>query len=132
MSARPENPEIHLLDGSFYLDRPLEHYRWLRRHAPVYWDASGGLGGGSRHADVMEVSKNPEAFCSRMSSRPDAPPIPSMINLDDPQHRRRRNLVNKGFTPRRVDDHEPKIRAICRELIAGVAGKGRCEFVREI
>jgi len=80
----------------------------------------------------MAVSKNPEVFCSRMSSRPDAPPIPSMINLDDPQHRRRRNLVNKGFTPRRVDDHEPRIRAICRALIASVAGKGRAEFVHEI
>ena len=132
MSAPPENPEIRLLDGTFYLGRPLEHYRWLRRHAPVYWDASGGLWAVSRHADVMTVSKNPEVFCSRMSSRPDAPPIPSMINLDDPQHRRRRNLVNKGFTPRRVEDHEPKIRAICRELIAAVRAKGRCEFVRDI
>jgi cytochrome P450 family 142 subfamily A polypeptide 1 len=55
-----------------------------------------------------------------------------MINLDDPQHRRRRNLVNKGFTPRRVADHEPRIREICRGLIAKVAPRGECEFVREI
>jgi len=131
--ARTEqNPEIRLLDGSFYLGEPLEHYRWLRRHAPVYWDESAGLWAVSLHADVMAVSKNPEVFCSRMSSRPDAPPIPSMINLDDPQHRRRRALVNKGFTPRRVEDHEAKIRAICRELIAAVKPKGRCDFVREI
>jgi len=132
MPEPPQNPGIRLLDGAFYLDRPLEHYAWLRRHAPVYWDESAGLWAVSRHEDVMSVSKNPEVFCSRMSSRPDAPPIPSMINLDDPQHRRRRNLVNKGFTPRRVDDHEPKIRAICRELIESVAATGRCEFVREI
>ena len=132
MTAAPQNPEIRLLDGSFYLGQPLEHYAWLRRHAPVYWDESGGLWAVSRHEDVMAVSKSPELFCSRMSSRPDAPPIPSMINLDDPQHRRRRNLVNKGFTPRRVEDHEAKVRAICRELIAAVAEKGRCEFVREI
>jgi cytochrome P450 family 142 subfamily A polypeptide 1 len=132
MPEHAQNPEIRLLDGAFYLGRPLEHYAWLRRHAPVYWDESAGLWAVSRHEDVMSVSKNPELFCSRMSSRPDAPPIPSMINLDDPQHRRRRNLVNKGFTPRRVDDHEPKIRAICRDLIAAVAAKGRCEFVREL
>jgi cytochrome P450 family 142 subfamily A polypeptide 1 len=55
-----------------------------------------------------------------------------MINMDDPLHKRRRNLVNRGFTPRRVDDHEPGIRAICRELIAKVAARGRCDFVREI
>jgi cytochrome P450 family 142 subfamily A polypeptide 1 len=132
MTGHPQNPEIRLLDGQFYVDRPHDHYRWMRRHAPVYWDESARLWGLALHEDVMAVSKNPDVFCSRMSSRPDSPPIPSMINLDDPQHRRRRNLVNKGFTPRRVEDHETKIRAICRDLIAKVAPRGECEFVREI
>ncbi len=132
MPQPPSNPEIHLLDGQFYVDRPFEHYRWLRRHAPVYWDEGGKVWGVARHDDIMAISRNPEVFCSRMSSRPDSPPIPSMINLDDPQHRRRRNLVNKGFTPRRVADHEPRIRAICRDLIAKVAARGECEFVHEI
>jgi cytochrome P450 family 142 subfamily A polypeptide 1 len=132
MAEPPVNPEIRLLDGQFYLDRPLEHYAWLRRHAPVYWDDAGKVWGVSLHEDIMAVSKSPDVFCSRMSSRPDSPPIPSMINLDDPQHKRRRNLVNKGFTKQRVADHEPKIRAICRELIAKVAERGECEFVREI
>jgi cytochrome P450 family 142 subfamily A polypeptide 1 len=40
--------------------------------------------------------------------------------------------VNRGFTPRRVADHEPKIRAICRELIAKVLPRGRCDFVADI
>jgi cytochrome P450 family 142 subfamily A polypeptide 1 len=104
----------------------------MRRHAPVYWDDTGKVWGVGLHEDIMAISKNPDSFCSRMSSRPDSPPIPSMINLDDPQHRRRRNLVNKGFTPRRVADHEPRIREICRNLIAKVAARGECEFVREI
>jgi cytochrome P450 family 142 subfamily A polypeptide 1 len=55
-----------------------------------------------------------------------------MINMDDPEHRRRRNLVNKGLTPRRVQDHEPKVRAICHELVDRVAPLGRCDFVRDI
>ena len=55
-----------------------------------------------------------------------------MINLDDPLHKRRRNLVNRGFTPRRVADHEPRIREICRELIAKVAPRGRCDFVQDV
>jgi cytochrome P450 family 142 subfamily A polypeptide 1 len=40
--------------------------------------------------------------------------------------------VNRGFTPRRVDDHEPKLRRICRDLIAAVAAQGRCDFVRDL
>jgi len=132
MPDQTRNPEIRLLDGQFYLGRPFDHYRWMRQHAPVYWDDTGKLWGVALHEDIMAISKNPELFCSRLSSRPDSPPIPSMINLDDPQHRRRRNLVNKGFPPRRVADHEPRIRDICRSLIANVASRGECEFVREI
>ncbi|HKA28085.1 MAG TPA: cytochrome P450, partial [Candidatus Binatia bacterium] len=85
-----------------------------------------------RYDDVMAVSRDPETFCSRHSSRPDSPPIPSMINLDDPLHKRRRNLVNRGFTPRRVADHAPRIRAVCVELIERVIDRGTCDFVRDL
>jgi cytochrome P450 family 142 subfamily A polypeptide 1 len=55
-----------------------------------------------------------------------------MINMDDPEHRRRRALVNKGLTPRRVLDHEPKIRAICKDLIERAADRGACDFVHDV
>jgi cytochrome P450 family 142 subfamily A polypeptide 1 len=104
----------------------------MRAHAPVFRDEKNGLWGVSRHADVMRVSKDPKTFCNGGSSRPDAPPIPSMINLDDPEHVRRRNLVNRGFTPRRVADHEPRLREICAELIEQAAAKGRFDFVHDV
>ena len=132
MSDHPTHPAIALLDGSFYAAGPHEHFAWMRAHAPVYWDDAGRVWGVARYADVLEVSRHPEVFCSGQSSRPDAPAIPSMINLDDPAHRRRRGLVSRGFTPRRVGAHEAKIRALCRELLDAIAPKGRCEFVDEI
>jgi len=130
--AAPANPAIRLLDGYWYADDPHPHFAWMREHAPVYWDESGGVWGVATYDALVRVSKDTETFCSRMSSRPDSPPIPSMINMDDPEHRRRRNLVNKGLTPRRVQDHEPKIRALCHELIDRVAPHGRCDFVRDV
>ena len=45
---------------------------------------------------------------------------------------RRRGLVNRGFTPRRVSDHEPFIRKTCNELIDAVAPQGHCDFVRDL
>ena len=132
MPDHPENPAIRLLDGFFYVGEPLRHFRWMREQAPVYWDESSQLWGIALYEDVMKVSKAPELFCSRRSSRPDSPALPSMINMDDPQHKLRRALVNKGFTKRRVDDHELKIRRIVTELIDAVCEKGRCDFVREI
>lgn len=132
MPNHPVNPEIHLLDGRFYAGDPHRHFDWMRAHAPVYWDEASQLWGITRHADVMELSKRPGAFCSSGSSRPDAPPVASMINLDDPAHRRRRALVSTGFTPRRVADHEPKIRRICSDLLDRAAAKGQFDFVREV
>ena len=141
MSDQPVRPEIQLLEGHFYTADPLSHYRWMRENAPVYWDETAKLWGVTLHEDVMHISKTPSVFCSGRGSRPytgEGPRprqgggTPSMINLDDPQHKRRRNLVNKGFTPRRVEDHEPKIRRICNELIDTVAPRGKCDFVRDI
>ena len=123
---------IRLLDGHFYTHDPHRHFRWMREHAPVYWEATGAVWGIALHEDIMAISKDSERFCSRFSSRPDAAPYPSMINLDDPDHKRRRNLVNKGFTPRRVQDQEPKIRRICYALVDAVVERGACDFVRDI
>jgi cytochrome P450 family 142 subfamily A polypeptide 1 len=126
-------PEVRLLDGFWYQRRPLEAYRWMRDHAPLYWDPEAELWGVTRHADVQLVSRTPELYCSGRSSRPERDSwIPSMINLDDPDHKKRRALVNKGFTKRRVDGHEPGIRRVVTELIDRVAPRGECEFVSEI
>jgi cytochrome P450 family 142 subfamily A polypeptide 1 len=55
-----------------------------------------------------------------------------MIDMDDPDHVHRRMLVNKGFTPRRVRDSEPAIRAACDEIIDAVCERGECDFVTDI
>ena len=126
--------DIQLLDRFFYLD-PWDRYKWMRDEAPVYWDpsADGGLWGVTRYADIMQIAKTPDIFCSGKSSRPERGSwIPSMINLDEPLHKRRRNLVNRGFTPRRVADQEAKLRALTVELIEKVRDKGACDFVRDI
>ncbi len=136
MPDHPTHADIRLMDRFFYLD-PHPHFRWMREHAPVYWqedvDAQGGLWGVTRYDDIMFCSKHPEIFCSGKSSRPEPGSwIPSMINLDDPLHKRRRNLVNRGFTPRRVDDHEAGIRQLCKELIDAVSERGECDFVNDV
>jgi len=133
MPDHPTRPEIRLLDGEFYAANPLDHYAWMRENAPVYRDETAGVWGVTRHADVMMVSKTPEVFCSAQSSRPEPSSwVPSMINMDDPEHKRRRGLVNRGFTPKRLLESEAKARRICNRLIDAVCERGECEFVREI
>ncbi len=134
MPNHPVRDDIGLLDRFFYLD-PWDRYRWMRDNAPVYWDetADGGLWGVTRYEDIMTIAKTPDVFCSGKSSRPERDSwIPSMINLDEPLHKRRRNIVNRGFTPRRVRDQEAKLRALTTELIDDVIERGECDFVRDI
>lgn len=131
MPDHPIRDEIRLLDGAFYTDRPLEHFAWMRENAPLYFDPNGEVWGVTLHEDVMNVSKASELFCSGKGSRPDSW-SPSMINMDDPDHKRRRNLVNRGFTPNRLAALETKVRKICTQLIDAVCERGECEFVREI
>ena len=55
-----------------------------------------------------------------------------MISMDDPQHFRRRNLVARGFTPKRVRDHEANLQVMCDAIIDKVAERGECDFVWDI
>ena len=132
MSDHPERDEIRLTDGAFYAGDPHRSFQWMREHAPVYWDASGQVWGVARYADVVAISKDPQTFSNAAGMRPDQPPLPNMINLDDPAHKNRRGLVSRGFTPRRVAEHEPRIRDISVELIERAKAQGRFDFVHDI
>jgi cytochrome P450 family 142 subfamily A polypeptide 1 len=125
-------PDIRLLDGEFWAREPYAALAWLREHEPVFWDEAGKVWGVSRYEDVLAVSRNPTTFCNGGGNRPDSPAFPFMINLDDPLHRKRRNLVNKGFTVRRVLERGPRIRAICDDLLDKARGRGEFDFVMDV
>ncbi len=129
-AAHPTRDDIRLLSPDFYAD-PHERFAWMRANAPIYWDDATGIWGIARYADVMTVARDWETFCSGEGSRPDSS-VPSMINMDPPQHVLRRRIISAGFTPRRVQDHEPYLRRKVRELLDAVAARGECDFVRDI
>lgn len=129
-AAHPTRPEIRLLDPGFYVD-PEPLFAWMREEAPVYWDDATGIWGITRYADIMTVSKDAKTFCSGKGSRPDSS-VPSMINTDPPDHNRRRGIISAGFTPRRVQAHEPFLRRKVDELIDAVISRGECDFVRDL
>ncbi len=132
MPNHPTHPSIRLVDGGFYADDPHRHWSWMRENAPVYWDAEGQVWGITLYDDVLTVSKNPKIFCNSRGMRPDAPPMPYMVGLDDPEHKKRRSLVNKGFTPNRVAHREPRIREICVDLIERATQNDTFDFVMDL
>ncbi len=132
---------------------PYPHYREMRDEAPVLEldGAQFGRSGErmfavSRHEDVKRILHDPTTFSSRFGT-PAAKPSPellarlkeviangwpnvsTMLTEDPPSHTRYRHLVAKAFTPRRVNELEPAIRAICADLVDGFGGAPRVDFL---
>jgi len=89
---------------------PYPLYARLRAEAPVYHNPELGFWALSRHADVREAFRAPDAFSNAMGVSldpaaygPHAYKTMSFLAMDDPRHARLRKLVSKGFTARRVD-----------------------------
>jgi cytochrome P450 family 142 subfamily A polypeptide 1 len=127
---------IDLLDGDFYVDDPYATYRWMRDHAPVYWDATNELWGVARYDDIVDVERRKEVFINsdrtKGGYRPNIPADPAIIGLDDPLHQQRRSLVARRFTPRAVSAREEHVRETVSSLIDAVEGGGVAEIVDQL
>src|ERR1700733_2466971 len=130
--ADPTPVPIDLVDGNFYGGDPFPAFAWMRRHAPAYFDETNGVWGVTRYSDLKDISKDPSTFSSAGGIRPNTPPFPMMIDMDAPEHHRRRRLVSEGFTPRRVREGEGWIRQVCDDIIDRVCELGECDFVSDI
>jgi cytochrome P450 len=153
MQPRWDKPvgDIELGSVQFW-ELPLEEregaFAALRREKPVSFHEEPevpmlGKGPGFwalvRHADVLEVSRNPETFSSAMGgvNLIDQPPefgefFGSMIVMDDPRHTRLRRIVSRGFTPGMLRKAEASVDQAAIEIVDAVIDKGRCDFVAEI
>ncbi len=117
---------------------PHQAFAAMRATPGLLWNAIGGdVSDGfwavTRHADVVEVSRDPETFSSAVGHiqiydiDDDALDArASMIDMDPPIHTRLRRLVSKAFTPRHVQSYTPAVRARVRaaldDLVAGGGG----------
>lgn len=99
----------------------------------------------TRYADVQRVLREPAFSAERERSeavRRNASQIPeemrpenqprTMLGLDPPEHTRQRGLVNRAFTPRRVEALAPRIQSIVDGLVAPLADRDEFDLVREL
>ena len=122
-------------------------FRALRRHRPMAFfpepDVPLPRGPGfyaiTRHADILEMSRRPDVFCSSQGATSiiDMPTemnefYGSMINMDDPRHQRLRGIVSKAFTPRMVQHVMDDVARVATQVIDDVIDRGAVDFVSEI
>jgi len=96
-----------------------------------YWSVT-------RHADLLEVSRQPQLFCSGQGTNIVDLPVPfleffgSMINMDDPRHARLRRIVSRRFTPRQLELLRADVEGVAAEIVDQIAERGECDFVTEV
>jgi len=112
----------------------------LRQSCPIaHTDRFMGAYFPSRYEDVRAIAYDTEHFSSRRvvvrETRQKLPPAPP-ITSDPPEHRPAKQALLPAFTPQMIGRHEPRTRDICRELLARLGGKTRCdaavEYAQEI
>jgi cytochrome P450 len=133
------------------LESPWEYYRALRAEAPVFRDPFTGIFHVASYDLVLEALRDFETFSNRFApsmggaalaelagdpelaamSEKSYPGVDTMLTADPPEHRRFRGLVNKAFTPRRVEQLEPGIAGLADELIDRFAADGRFEVLSQ-
>jgi cholest-4-en-3-one 26-monooxygenase len=136
--------DINLLDSTVFAERvPHEWFAFLRKNAPVWWhEEEGGPGfwAVTTLAEATQVNRDYEHFSSArkatylwdLAEDDLAQQQLVMLNMDPPLHTRYRRLVNKGFTPRMVNQLHERIHAATDAIIDEVIERGSADFVTDI
>ncbi|HLY33877.1 MAG TPA: cytochrome P450 [Jatrophihabitantaceae bacterium] len=134
MTVAPAELAIDLMSGDFHGGPdPHRAYAWMRANAPIYHDEANDLWAAALYKDVKAMGTDPATFSNGIGgSRPKFMPLPMMVDMDAPEHKRHRKLVSAGFTPRRIAAMEEHVRAVCDAVIDEVCERGECDFVRDV
>lgn len=115
-----------------------ERWRTLRAGGPVRYEEDLGVWRVSDYDTAAAVLADPKTFSSDLSSL--APTQEdfetftqgNFVGMDPPEHRRLRTLVSQAFTPRVVRGLEPRIEALCAQLLDEVADLDRFDLVEAL
>jgi cytochrome P450 len=148
MSADPVRLEdVLVTDREQWPDGPPhELFKQLRGQCPVHWTpkiseypAEEGFWSVTTADDVHTVSRDWETYSSAtgFTALTDSIlPLPlaqaMFIGMDPPRHDRLKALFQRGFTPKRIAEHEPAIREITKAVFDRLEGATECDLVGDV
>jgi cytochrome P450 len=142
LEKTPESAELNLSTMRFWAEPRqlhLDTFKWLRENKPVSWhdapealdpdlDNAKGFWSVTKHADIREVSRNPQIFSSAdgvfIDDFPQLETMLSFIVSDPPRHTSFRNIVSVAFTPKHIKKVEEQNNEIVRKVIDKAAPQG--------
>jgi cytochrome P450 len=135
---------IDLYDPDGYVEGPPhETFERLRNEQPVYWqDMPDGTGYWAvlRHADLVAVAREPKTYSASRGGvvLEDLSPETlvmmqdMLLAMDPPRHVGYRRNVAPQFVPRVINQLEPRVRAICQEIMRDAAERSDVDFVHDV
>jgi cytochrome P450 len=143
---RPVGRSLLALLEPRYREEPDAFYRLLADEPPVYWDAAMRAWTVHRHADAVQVLRDPRFSARRLAirlgplaaaGRARARPVidaihRQMLFCDPPDHTRLRALAAAHFTSGALDTWVPAITALAHELCGEALAQGGMEAMAEL
>lgn len=148
----PGQPDIPIEDVIVFEEEswqdgpPLDIFGRLRNECPIHWTDEmrdfpdePGFWSVVKADDLRTVSRDWETFSSELggvvAANEGIPPelMRSMfIAMDPPRHDRLKALFQRGFTPKRIAQHEDAIRAIVLEELDRLDGRETADIVHDV
>src|SRR3954454_30763 len=149
MAAEPTTDveQILVTERELWQDGPPhELFKRLRGECPVHWTEKiteypneEGYWSVTNADDVHEVSRDWETYSSATGITALTEAIIPLeltramfIGMDPPMHDRLKALFQRGFTPKRIAEHEDEIRAITRDVLDRLDGRETCDLVNDV
>lgn len=117
---------------------PYPIWKRLRDEAPLYYNERYDFYAVSRFADVQRCSADWQTYISGKGSvlemiKSGAQIPPGFILFEDPPaHDRHRGLLSRVFTPRRMLEIEPQVRAFCARTLDPLVGGSGFDFITDL
>ena len=104
---------------------PFPTYHHFLEHEPCSYNPKMDFHALFRFADVWDATLDWKTYSSSLGpSLENRGQIPgevfSIIGMDPPRHTRLRNIVSRGFTPRRIAALEPEVRKLAAHYLAAL------------
>jgi cytochrome P450 len=126
---------------------PHELFKQLRGQCPVHWSSrisdypeEEGFWSVTTADDVHAVSHDWQTYSSERGGitaltnaiMPLELIQAMFIGMDPPKHDRLKMLFQRGFTPKRIAQHEDEIRAIAIGVLDGIIDRDECDLVTDV
>lgn len=131
----------------FDLGDPFPFYARARQEGPIFYSAELDYWVVTRYDDVRTIFRDHETFSSEITQKPYKKrplAVQNLLQIEGssglsglsgrvpPDHTRLRQFINKAFTPRRIKQLEPAIRALVVDHIAAFQHDGQADLVAQL